>query len=275
MFCGKFGKCSKGDGLIGCLVFLVIIAAAVVIGGGYLGLIPAVSKILGTNKARDLGVKYTQADAIKAHELSGTKTLAVKEMPTAVTAAGTGAGNNSENNQETSSETDLKSGLLFEGTKPAKYSVNSQELTAMANSGWKYGIFSDIQIKIGNDGVVETSAVLRVDKIISFAKSMGFSQDQIESAMKEYKIPAANIPVYAKGNFEVVNGNVDIRPQVIEISRVKLPQSIVEKATPQAVSAVDSVIKSFPGFSIKNLSFADGKMNFEGTVPAKQTILTE
>jgi hypothetical protein len=117
--------------------------------------------------------------------------------------------------------------------------------------------------------------MLRADRLFNVAKSMGVTQEQLDTVVKEYKIPVTNIPVYAKGNFSVTDGKVKINPQKIEIGRAPLPSALLEKVTPSLISATESLITGFPGFSIKNLSFDKGKMNFEGTVPLKQTLLTE
>lgn len=263
-------KCSAGDALIGCLVFILIIAGAVVFVGGYFGLIPGLAKFFGSDRPRDLGIRYANINVEKVHDSIGTKTISVKELPQAELDKLTVLG---EKGKE-ASETAVSMGIYFEGEKPANYTITSEELTALANSGWKNLIFTDVQIKINDDGVVETSAMFRIDRVVSFARSMGFSQEDIDKAMKEYKIPTTNIPVYTKGHFSVTDGVLEIEPQVAEVGRIKLPSSLVSKITSPATEAVDSVIKSFPGFSIKNLSFDKGKMNFEGNVPAKQIIVT-
>lgn len=247
-------RSGKANGaLIGCLVFILLVVGAGAAAAGYFGLIPSVSNMLGTNKPKDLGVKYANIDVMKLHDRVGAKTVITKEL--------TGPG--------------AETGIMFEGEKPAKYSIGSDELTALANSPWKYIPVTNVQIKIAQDGTVETSAMLRADRVINFAKSLGFSQEQINDAIKEYKIPVTNIPVYAKGNFSVTDGKVEISAQKAEVGRVPLPAALIGQITPAITSGVESVITSFPGFSIKNLSFSNGKMNFEGTVPLKQTFVTE
>jgi hypothetical protein len=244
----------KANGfLIGCFVVILLIAGTGVAAAGYFGLIPSVSKILGTNKPKDLGIRYANIDVPKLHDRVGAKTVIAKEL------SGSGA----------------ETGVLFEGEKPAKYSIGSEELTALGNSPWKFFPFTDVQIKIAQDGTVETSAMLRADRLVSFAKSLGFSQKQVNEAIKEFKIPVTNVPVYAKGNFAVTNGKVEISAQRAEIGKIPLPTALIEQITRPVTSGVEKLITSFPGFSIKNLSFENGKMNFEGTVPLKQTFVTE
>jgi hypothetical protein len=251
----KNRNCSgKANGaLIGCLVFILLIVGAGAAAAGYFGLIPSLSKVLGSNKPRDLNVRYANIDVAKLHNSVGAKTVVTKQL------SGSGT----------------EAGFLFEGEKPAKYSITSEELTALANSPWKYFPFTDVQIKIAQDGTVETSAMLRADRLIGFAKSLGVSQEQVNEAMNQFRIPVTNVPVYAKGNFTVTNGKVEISVQKAEISRIPLPSAVIVKAIPTITSGVGSLITSFPGFSIKNLSFSNGKMNFEGTVPLKQTFVTE
>ena len=51
---------------IGVLVIVVVLVL------GYLGFVPGVSNIFGSNKPRDLGVTYTAADYASAHARNGT-----------------------------------------------------------------------------------------------------------------------------------------------------------------------------------------------------------
>jgi len=44
------------------LIIFLIVIAVLVLGVAYAGFVPVVSPLLGTNKPRDLGVKYTKAD---------------------------------------------------------------------------------------------------------------------------------------------------------------------------------------------------------------------
>jgi hypothetical protein len=246
-------KGGAGVFLLGCFVFILILVGGAVLTAGYLGLIPAVSKLMGTNKPRDLGVRYANIDVAKIYESIGTKTL--------ITRGG--------------SISAIETELLLKGAMPIKFSLTSEELTALANSSREYNPFSDIQIKIEQDGAVRASGMLITDRIISHVKSLSFSEKEINIAPKKFKIPAPEVPVYIKGKFSVKEGKVHMDTQTIEIGKISLPSFLIEKISPQITSSMNSVINSLQGIYIKSLSFNEGRMSFEGTVSAKLTVLSE
>src|SRR5450756_747130 len=61
-----------------CLATLVVLVAVVVLGLGYLGFIPVVAGVFGSDKPRDLGVKATAADLQSANGNTGVK---LTELP--------------------------------------------------------------------------------------------------------------------------------------------------------------------------------------------------
>lgn len=197
--------------VLGCLVFIFLVAGAGVLLAGYFGFVPAISKFFGTDKPRDLGVRYANINVMQVHDYIGTKTTITREV--------TGSG--------------ARGGFLFEGSKPARYSLTSEELTALANSPWKYFPFSEVQIKINQDGTVEASALLRTDRIIDFAKSLNFGESEIKTAIQEFNLPLSNTPVYAKGNLSINQGKVQINVRTLEIGKASLPSRAVAKITPR------------------------------------------
>jgi hypothetical protein len=247
------GRGGAGTFLLGCFIFILIVAGGVVLAAGYLGLVPAVSKLLGTNKPRDLSVRYANIDVAKIYESIGTKTSIARGGFISSTEAA----------------------LLLKGEIPIKFSLTSEELTALANSSLDYNPFSDIQIKIGQDGAVQASGMLATDKIISYGKSLSSGEKETNTAQKKLKIPTPNIPVYVKGKLSVVEGKVHMDFQAIEIGKISLPIFLIEKISPQITNSMNSATNSFQGIYIKSLLFNEGKMSFEGTVSAKRTVLSE
>jgi len=242
---GLFGCC------LGCLVVVLLLVGGTTVAAGYFGLIPSISKILGTNKAKDLGIRYANIDVVKLNERLGSKLVLIK------------------------SDSSSGLGFLLEGQKFVDYNLTSEEISALAASPVKFFPFQEVQIKIGQDGTLEASGILRADKIISFAQSLGFSSEDVQQAMNDYKIPVSSLPIYAKGTLSVTNNKVDLALNSLEVGRIGVPQSLVEKITPTIVSATEAIIQTLPGVDITSMTFDKGLMNYKGTIPTKQTIQTE
>jgi hypothetical protein len=259
-FKNKEGKGGIGT-LIRVIVFLFILAGILIFIGIKFGILPPLDQMLGFNKARDLGIRYSGIDVMKIHDSIGTKTTIMKSA--------------SSPNKDVNDKFTSDAGIIFEGQKQVKYSLNSEELSALANSPWKYFPLSELQIKIGGNGIVEAAAMVKINKMISFAQVLGATDEQVKEAMRNMNIPERDIPIYVKGTFIVKEGEAEINPEKISIGIINMPKQMIDKVTPSVTESVNSIINGFPGFYIKSLSFNKEKMNFEGTVPEKQIIFTE
>ena len=114
---------------------------AVVIGGivagGATGLVPGVSGLMGTNRPRDLGVRYTDADyesglqKIPGHSVTNPEYMCVT------------------------------CDYVSEGSVPADATFTQEEFTAQVNTlNAEKGPVSDAQVRFNEDGTLETSAAV-------------------------------------------------------------------------------------------------------------------
>lgn len=214
--------------------------------GGYTGKIPAVSNILGTNSAKDLGIDYSDIDVEKIHNNLGTELI-------------------------TNSDKAGPTGVKMEGSKEVKYTLAQEEISALINkSPFKHNPFSNAQVKINNDGSVEASAILKVETLFELANAMGYSGEKVKEQMEKYKIPVRNIPIYGNVTGYVKDNRVTADFSKISVARIPLPSFIIDQATPQIIKATEGIINSFPEFEAKSITFDNGKMNFEGSIPDKQ-----
>ncbi|MEK7874346.1 MAG: hypothetical protein AAB502_10895, partial [Chloroflexota bacterium] len=55
------------------LIAVAVLVVVAVLAGGYFGFVPSVSSIFGSNRPRDLGVRYTQADLQSLRGKTGTQ----------------------------------------------------------------------------------------------------------------------------------------------------------------------------------------------------------
>lgn len=232
------------------LVVLIVIALAVVVGLGYLGVVPGVSNILGANKPRDLGVRYTDADFNSLMAKNHVKRVVLDAVSTP------------------------QASWVLQGSQNVTTTFSDREITArLAKAeGWALDPFTDVQVKIGQDGVVEASGIVHVDRLRSYAEATGMSQDEINSiakGMDTYKIPRGSFPAYAKGTLSITNNTLDINVSQLVIGKIPIAESLYRQAKAPFESFVHERLTSggYGSLSIKSLTFTGGKMNFSGTLP--------
>lgn len=229
----------------GVVVTIIVLAVIIVLGLGYLGFIPVVSSVFGSNKPRDLGVTYTAADLSSARAKAGRQ---VTEL-----AANLPPGQS----------------LTFSGQKAVDVSLTQAEFNAFINDKWEYYPVTDVQVKIGQDGVAEVSGILRVDRFHGLAETLQVPQ-AVRDRVKDYlKYVPANLPFYLKGTAAIDNGQITTFnfPEV-QISKVSIPQSALTENKQNAIDATYWFMSRIPGFSAKTFNLNGGKVNFNGNMPA-------
>lgn len=232
------------------LVALIVIAVVVVLALGFLGVVPGVSRILGADKPRDLGVTYTEADFNSFMAKNHVKRVVLDSAPTA------------------------QASWVLQGSQTVTTTFTDKEITArLAKAeGWVLDPFTDVQVKIAQDGVVEASGIVHVDRLRAYATATGVSQDEIDTIAKgvdKYRIPKGLFPVYAKGTLSITDNNLDINLSGLMIGKIPVAEVLYRGAKSSFESFVHERLTSggYGNLSVKALSFANGKMSFSGTLP--------
>jgi hypothetical protein len=231
-------------------LFLIIILLAIAagIGIGYTGLVPGLSSFLGADKPKDLGIKFA-ADL--------PKTIEAKTGPDIAPLA----------------DSDTPAGSLnYTGSKPLSYTISSGDLTALLNFHfWKYYPFTQVQVKINPDGSVESSGVINMQTALSAIEGHGFNTGEVKRAMQDYHIPAISLPFYLKFKGGVNNDEISLNIETAQAGKISLPAPVISANTGRLISALQSLAHSISGFSVKKLSFDNGTMTFDGTIPEKES----
>lgn len=236
--------------LLRAVFVIVLIAAVVVLGLGYVGLVPAVANVLGVQKPRDLGVRYTDADLASGNVKSGTKTTLLP------------AGASPEESYKVT------------GSIPVKAAFSYRELTALAaerERQWEYCPVSSVQIKIHDDGTVEASGILRMDRVYNCAAAVGLPMEAVDAALSTFQIARGNPPVYVKGTGAVTNGKVTLDLQRLEVGRLPIPASLIAQNEGLIAAAIEQVIKA-SGVNARSVTFAGGELRFDGTKPEMRAL---
>lgn len=226
------------------LGILALIIALGVAAGGYIGVIPGVASLFGSDKPRDLGISVTKEESVAAQTKTG---VTLQALP---------------------ANTPLSQSIVLSGSKAQRYTMTSSEISALANNRpWKYYPLEQVQIRINADGTVETSGILNVDLMMSYVQAIGYTTAEVEKALETYKLPVKKLPFYIKASGEVKNNNVTGTILSASAGRIPIPAAIISESTPQIIALIEDNIAKSPGFSISSLTFGNGTMQFDGTVP--------
>jgi hypothetical protein len=231
--------------LKGLIIFVAIILVAAVLVLGYMGFVPGVSDILGSNKPRDLGVAFTPGDFQSARAKTGT---VIADLPSDAAPA---------------------QSIKFTGTtKTVNATFTQAEFNALLNKSWKYYPVSDCQLKVNADGTQELSGILHVDRLQGCAQALGFSDQDLKQVTDYLKAVPGNPPCYLKGHISIVNNqfvNSDITD--LQIGKVPIPADQIQSNKNAIASAAQSVIAHVQGLSVKSFNFVNGQVKFDGTLP--------
>ncbi len=229
--------------LIGIIIGIGVILLVAVLALGYLGFMPGVSNLFGSNKPRDLGVSYTAADYQSARTKTGT---VISDLP---------------------SDAAPQDSLKFSGQKVINATFTESEFNALLDTrDWKYYPLKDSQLKIHPDGRVEFTAVLVKDRVESFAKAVGVSQENIGQITNYIKLLPGDPAIDITGTCTVVNGRISQSVSKFKIGKLDVTDQI-QKNSQSIVNWVQDELFTLPGVSIKNFHFVNGKVQFEVTLP--------
>lgn len=208
------------------LIVFLFSVAAIIFGLGYVGYIPAIANLLGTNKPRDLGIRFTEKDRVEAHTKSGVQ---YGTLPASTSDA-------------------------FSIQRFGKHNVDTSWTSAQAsalmnNRPWKYWPYKDVQVKFNADGSAEVSGGLNKAVVPSYAAAIGIPKVAVEFAMKLF--PPTPV-FYLKMKASLIDNKVDIfEPQAFQLNRIPLPVGIFLAFNRQSFDLVKPVQAQF---SIDNLT---------------------
>lgn len=219
-----------------------MLAGTVIVGLGYFNIVPSIAKTLGTDKARDIGVEYTDADLKSAQIKTGVQ---LKEL-----------------------RSDNRYSVIYTGANAIDNTFTQEELTALINSSkWIYCPVKDLQLKINSDGTMEISGILLSDRLAGYAEAMGFGISDIQLAKDKLRI-GAEANFYLVGTLEIIDNKVNLNLSKVEINRIPIPSSLVDSNREAIETFVENRMQAVTGLSIQSFKIEDGKLTFKGTVPA-------
>jgi hypothetical protein len=223
------------------LIVTLSVIVVIILVLGYFGLFPGVSSLLGANKPKDLGVKYTEAD------LNTGRNLAKIELK---------------------DQTGDKS-LAFEGSKSISGEYSNAVMTAMINSAkYKYYPISNAQILVHNDGTIESSGNINISKVGQWSLDLGAGEGLVSKAKTYIGYVSPNPSYYLKGRMSIENNQISLNVSEAKVSRYSAPDSIINQYQGQLADFVEERMSNVPGMNVKSAKFENGKMVLDANYPA-------
>jgi hypothetical protein len=212
--------------IIGVLLILFFVA------GYFLGNVPIASKLLGTNKAKNLGVVVSMDNAY-----SGLRDVNCPLTPQGVKDIMNNPA--SYTTLKTTLTSDEASSLLALGDVP-----NFPLRTA--------------QIKFGPNGSFQTSGVINTEELQKALKQAGVSSDTVDKVMG-YVNKVKYFNFYAEGTVSITNNQLTGNIKNAKIGNIGVPDDLLSKIDAGVASSVMSAL-SQRGYSIRSLTVSEGKV---------------
>lgn len=172
-------------------------------------------------------------------------------------------------------ETPKSGELVFEGGIDIEHTFTQNEINswiAAWESEWSDLPFSNSQIKINSDGTVEASSSISVATAESFAKMLGYTDEDISKAKSYLEYIPDPLPLYAKGTASIVGNVVSIDVQDFKVAGFTLPSTIssamggvLEDITQRTRTLSDDT-------NVQEAVVTSDGVRFKGTVPASVSV---
>lgn len=228
-------------------VLILIIIVILVL--GYLGFVPGLSHLFGSDKARDLGV-YASTESFN----SASQKIMLQAIPSS---AGGGLG--------------LGSYVVPSDPHPIDIMLTSEEMTSLVQKEFfkVNPIAQDLQIKIHGDGTVEASGILnfyRLAQVIPDARL-----NEVIQYAKKYQIFGSTAPFYIAGRGSMINNQASLNISEVQIGRVNVP--VKTDMNQAADSIINRNIRNISGLSVTSASFNQGQLHLVGQFPNLSELL--
>ena len=240
-------KHRKWPWVVSILAFIFVVTPILVL--GYFGFMPGISNLMGTSKAKDLGIRYNEADYISYQTKTGGQFLNYADAP--------------------NNPIDIGKKTIFADPKYMDVDLTQEEITAAINMvGWSWMPITNAQVRL-NDGTVEISGNIQMNQVanfVNFINGVGYSQADVDKALGWGERLVSNPPIYVRATASVTNDVVSMQVEQAQIGRFNIPLDTANKVLN---SGTNNALNGTFGLSIGSASFDDGQLHFVGTSPTK------
>lgn len=225
---------------------LIIILIVLLMGIGYgvyaFGLI-------GTPMAKDLGVRFSEADFISMEKKSGVKHDVLAD-------GGKGI-------------------ISYAGSHEVNNTFTSEDFSAFAQyASWKYLPFTNVQIRLNEDGTAELSGNMNTRSLSDYLMGTGGMKRDEADKIKSYVPFEGNPTFYIKVGGGITENKLEnFSVRAAQIGSVPIPSALINEYMNRVETYLEDRIAKFPGTYVKSMTIEGGKLRYEGTLPDKEYTL--
>jgi hypothetical protein len=160
--------------------------------------------------------------------------------------------------------------VVYEGSIEIDESLTSEQITSVLNtvkSELAYMPFSNVQIRINEDGTTEASFNLNIETTVNEAKKLGYTDEQIEEGKKYLGVLGDSVYMYAKLSFDISNDELMVTPYAFRIQNFNVPTAITKMVADVGSNAIEDRLSQVPNLYIESLKQVGDRLNFKGTIP--------
>jgi len=218
------------------LTVLIILAVVIVLVMVFLVIF---SDKFGANKAKDLGVKFSDADLQSGRSQMG---VTLEDL------------------------TSEDKSLEFSGTKVITGTYTSEMITAMISAAkYKYYPLTNTQIKIAQDGTIEAAGNFNIDKAMKWSKDLGTNKTTLNGAKIATSLISNNPSFYLSGKMTVKKNKINLNISKAKISRFNIPKFYINRYQKNLAAFVEQRISNVPNMDLSSVEFGSGAMQLNGT----------
>ncbi len=153
-------------------------------------------------------------------------------------------------------------------------SYSDQQITSVLDTWsrqWSATPFYNVQVKIHEDGTAEASGILKVEKAISLAKELGYTDEQIKKASEMVSFINGDLPVYLKGTTQVLNNDVSSSISQMRVGNITVPEDLKKLVVSASEDAIERRIQQVPELDVESMKLDGGMMSLKGQLPRIET----
>lgn len=201
----------------------------------------------------DLGITFTPEDSKTVHDTLQSQAKAITQ------------------DSAECSTIDCTSGkAIYNGTQNVTITLTNAQGTALINEWIQLSPnapFTAAQMRVNQNGSVDFAGIVDMKQVQRFASASNIPSETMQLITKYVGSLGETFPLTASGQLTIKNNQVDANFSAVKVGIIPVSSNLLREYKNEADTFVEERLTVVKGLSIEELSFANGKTTFKGTVP--------